>query len=474
MTDPVTASATALAAAYRARALSPLEAATAILARIDRCAPLNAFCHVDHAGALAAAAAATARFAAGMPLGPLDGVPVGIKDLILTRGLPTRRGSRTTRPEGPWAEDAPVAARLREAGAVLLGKTTTPEFGWKGVTDSPLTGITRNPWDPDKTPGGSSGGAAVQVACGMGPIGIGTDGGGSIRIPASFTGVFGFKPSFGRVPAWPMSQVGTLAHTGPLTRTVADAVLAMAVISGWDARDWTALPAQAIDWASSAQASLRGRRVAYSADLGLGGVDAEVAAIVARAVQAMQALGAHVEPVDPPIGDQTSVISVLWQTGCARGQADLSEAQKALLEPGLREAGIAGEKVSLAAYLAALEARAALGARMRAFHESWDLLVLPTMPGVAFAAGRDGPPGPEGAPRRDWNPFCYNFNLTQQPAASLPCGFTAAGLPVGLQIVGRMHDDLGVLAACQALEPAVSPMIFPALPSLPSGARQEP
>ncbi len=462
--DPVTASAVALAAAYRGRKISPLDATTAILAQIDRCAPLNAFCHIDHAGALAAAAAATARFAAGTPLGPMDGIPVGIKDLILTRGMPTRRGSRTTSPDGPWVQDAPVVARLREAGAILLGKTTTPEFGWKGVTDSPLTGITRNPWNPEKTPGGSSGGAAVQVACGMGPIGIGTDGGGSIRIPASFTGIFGFKPSYGRVPAWPISQVGTLAHTGPLTRNVADAALAMSVISGWDSRDWTALPAQPIDWAAASEGSLRGRRVAYSRDLGLGGVDPEIASLVDRAVRTMQSLGAHVEEIDPGIGDQSAVISVLWQVGCAKGQADLTEAQKALLEPALREAAIAGENISLTAYLRALDARAALGAKMRAFHETWDLLVLPTMRGSAFDVGHNGPIGPDGAARRDWSPFCYNFNLTQQPAASLPCGFTQAGLPVGVQIVGRMHDDLGVLSACQALEAAVSPLTFPTLP----------
>jgi aspartyl-tRNA(Asn)/glutamyl-tRNA(Gln) amidotransferase subunit A len=462
--DPVAASAVELTKWFCAGKLSPLEATIAILDRIAVCAPLNAFCFVDHEGAIAAAEASTERYASGSVLSPLDGVPVGIKDLILTRDMPTRRGSLTTSASEPWEHDAPVAARLRAAGAVILGKTTTPEFGWKGVTDSPLTGITRNPWNPAKTPGGSSGGAAVQVAAGMGPISIGTDGGGSIRIPSSFTGVFGLKPSFGRVPAWPGSQVGTLAHTGPMTRCVADAALAMSVITGWDARDFTALPYESIDWMSATRSSLKGKRIAYSRDLGLGGVDAEVAALVDRAAMAMRELGAIVEEIDPGIGQQGAVISVLWQVGCAKGQMGMSDADKALLDPGLREAAIAGAKYSLEDYLKALDARAALGARMREFHRNWDFLVLPTMPGTAFDVGMNAPRLPDGSFKRDWSPFCYNFNLTQQPAASLPCGFTSAGLPVGLQIVGRMHDDLGVLGACHALEAAVSPMTFPPLP----------
>ncbi len=463
-TDLCAATAHQLAAHYRAKSASPVEVVQAVLRQSEKFSPLNAFCHVDTSGALASARAAEARFIAGTPLGPLDGVPVGIKDLILTRGMPTRRGSLTTSPDGPWSDDAPLAARLREAGAVLIGKTTTPEFGWKGVTDSPLTGITRNPWNPAMTPGGSSGGAAVQVACGMGPIGIGTDGGGSIRIPSSFTGVFGFKPSYGRVPAWPASQVGTLAHAGPMTRSVLDAALAMAVISGWDARDWTALPSADLPWASVAEGSLRGKRVAYSPDLGLGGVDPECAAIVRRAVEAMAALGAIVEEVDPGIGDQSIAMGALWPVGCAKGQIGMSEAQKALLEPGLREAAERGARTSLAEYLAAMDARAALGAKMRAFHMKWDLLVLPVMRGTAFAVGANGPRDADGTIRHDWSPFCYNFNLTGQPAASLPCGFTAAGLPVGLQVVGPMHDDIGVLAACHALEAAVSPRRTPPLP----------
>jgi aspartyl-tRNA(Asn)/glutamyl-tRNA(Gln) amidotransferase subunit A len=252
-----------------------------------------------------------------------------------------------------------------------------------------------------------------------------------------------------------MSQVGTLAHAGPLTRTVMDAALTMAVISGWDARDWTSLPKASLPWDQVRTASLAGKRIAYSPDLGFGGVDPEAAALVRRAVDAMAALGAIVEEVDPKIGDQGWVIGTMWPLGCAKGQAHMTDAQKALLEPGLREAGERGAKISLTEYLAALDARAEFGAKMRAFHEQYDFLVLPTMRGTAFAVGANGPRNPDGSVRMDWSPFCYLFNLTQQPAASLPCGFTSAGLPVGLQVVGAMHDDVGVLGACHALEAAI-------------------
>ncbi|HSA90126.1 MAG TPA: amidase family protein, partial [Burkholderiales bacterium] len=223
---------------FRKKTLSPVEVTRAVLKRIEALNPVfNAFNLVDPEEAISLAKASEARWKSGQPKGLLDGVPVSIKDLLLTKGWPTLRGSKTIDPKGPWNDDAPATARLREHGAVLLGKTTTPEFGWKGVTDSPLTGITRNPWNKEKTPGGSSGGAAAAVAAGMGPLAVGTDGGGSIRIPASFTGVFGIKPSFGRVPAWPLSPFGTVAHVGPMTRSVTDAALMLNALALPDARD---------------------------------------------------------------------------------------------------------------------------------------------------------------------------------------------------------------------------------------------
>src|SRR3954451_2546129 len=236
-------SAAALVTAYRERRLSPVEVAEAALARIAaRDGELNAFCLVDGERALAEAGASEARWAAGAPAGLLDGVPVAVKDILLTRGWPTLRGSKTVDPAGPWDDDAPAVAALRRHGAVLPGKTTTPEFGWKGVTDSPLTGITRNPWDHSRTAGGSSGGSSAALAAGMVPLALGTDGGGSIRIPSSFCGLPGIKPTYGRVPAWPASPYGTVAHAGPMARTVTDLALLLDVLSAPDPRDWSALP----------------------------------------------------------------------------------------------------------------------------------------------------------------------------------------------------------------------------------------
>ncbi|HQA35185.1 MAG TPA: amidase family protein, partial [Casimicrobium huifangae] len=262
-------SAEALSRAFRRREASPVDAAAAVFRRLDQWQPkINAFCFEDRERTLADARASEARWQAGAPLSPLDGVPISIKDLILTKGWPTRRGSRTINPTQPWNDDAPSVARCREAGLVIIGKTTTPEFGIKGTTDNTLTGVTRNPWHTDRTSGGSSGGSAAAVAAGIGPLSIGTDGAGSVRIPAAFCGGFGLKPSFGRVPAWPLSPFGTVAHLGPHTRTVTDAAMLMNVISRPDVRDWTSLPFDARDYTVGLNDGIRGLRVAFSPKLG--------------------------------------------------------------------------------------------------------------------------------------------------------------------------------------------------------------
>jgi aspartyl-tRNA(Asn)/glutamyl-tRNA(Gln) amidotransferase subunit A len=236
-------SATELLELYRGRALSPVEATEAALRQIELHDPrVNAYCLVDAKRALAQARKSEERYVTGEPRGRFDGVPASIKDVLLTREWPTLRGTRTADPGQEWDEDSPVAARMREHGAILLGKTTTPEYGWKGVTDSPLTGFTVNPWAPTRTAGGPSGGSAAAVAFGMGPLSVGTDGGGSVRIPAAFCGIAGQKPTNGRVPFRPASPFGTLAHAGSMARTVADAALMLGVLSPPDARDWTSLP----------------------------------------------------------------------------------------------------------------------------------------------------------------------------------------------------------------------------------------
>jgi aspartyl-tRNA(Asn)/glutamyl-tRNA(Gln) amidotransferase subunit A len=453
--DLCSLSATDLVRCYSKKQLSPVEVTRAVLERIEKLNPiLNAFCFMDSRSSLNEAKQSEKRWAKNSPLRLLDGVPVSIKDLLLTRGWPTLRGSKTIDPKGPWNNDAPVVARLREHGAVLLGKTTTPEFGWKGVTDSPLTGITRNPWNPKMTPGGSSGGGAAAVAAGMGPLTVGTDGGGSIRIPCGFTGLFGLKPSFGRVPAWPLSPMGTVAHVGPMTRTVTDAALMMNVLSLPDTRDWHALPYDARDYRIGLDDGVKGLRIAYSADLGYAKVDKEIAAIVKSAVKKFQDLGAIVEAQDPGFEDAGPLFAAHWFPGAAYVVRNTHPRKRALMDKGLLETARMGEKVTTAEYLGAMQRRGALGVLMNRFHESWDLLVTPTLPLAAFEAGKEVANLLKEKRWTDWSPFSFPFNLTQQPAATVPCGLTKKGLPVGLHIVGPRFADALVLRAARAFESA--------------------
>jgi len=461
--DLCSLSATDLVRSYARKKLSPVEVTRAVLQRIENINPvLNAFCLVDKKQAIESAKQSEKRWAKRAPQGSLDGVPVSIKDLLLTRGWPTLRGSKTIDPKGPWNDDAPVVARLREHGAVLLGKTTTPEFGWKGVTDGPLTGITRNPWNPKMTPGGSSGGGAAAVASGMGPLTVGTDGGGSIRIPCAFTGLFGLKPSFGRVPAWPLSPMGTVAHVGPMTRSVADAALMMNVLSLPDSRDWHALPHDGRDFRIGLEDGVKGLRIAYSEDLGYAKVDPEIRKLVANAVKTFTQLGAHVDAKDPGFEDCGPMFSAHWFPGAAYIVRNTHPRKRALMDKGLLETARLGEKVTTAQYMAAIQKRGALGVHMNLFHEKYDLLVTPTLPLAAFEAGKEMRNIMKEKRWTDWTPFSYPFNLTQQPAATIPCGLTKKGLPVGLHIVGPRYADALVLRAARAFE-SVHPIQMPEL-----------
>ncbi|MFD6095712.1 amidase [Nocardiopsis flavescens] len=456
--DPSAASAEALLASYACGDSSPEEAVEAALERIDRTEPvLNAFCLVLAEEARADARASARRWERGEPRGPLDGVPVAVKDVHLLRGHPTLKGSLATPRGGPWEEDSPAVARLREAGAVFVGKTTTPELAWKAVTDSPLTGVTRNPWDPAATPGGSSGGAAAAVAAGSVPMATGTDGGGSIRIPAAFSGVVGLKPTWGLVPHYPASPFGSLAHTGPMTRTVGDTALMLEVMAGPDHRDWAALappgPGLAdVRLRTDPEDLVRGLRIALAPTLGGLAVDPEVAAAVAAAAEALAGLGAHVEEADPGLPDARPEFHVLWFSGATKATERVTGADRDLFDPGLAEIVEEGASFSAQDYLTAMALRMDMGARMGRFHTGYDLLLTPAAPFGAFGAGRECPPGLEGERWTVWAGFSHPFNMTQQPAASVPCGFTSAGLPVGLQVVGPRHGDARVLAACRALE----------------------
>ncbi|MFI9456016.1 amidase [Amycolatopsis sp. NPDC052450] len=442
-----------LVAAYATGELSPVEATQNALRLIEeRDGETNAFCLVDADGALEQAKASEIRWRDGNPIGWLDGVPASIKDMFLTQGWPTLRGSRCIDPNQPWDVDSPVTARLRENGLVLLGKTTTPELAWKGVTDNTLTGITRNPIDPSKTAGGSSGGSAAAVAAGMGELSVGTDGGGSIRIPASFCGIVGLKPTHGRIPLFPASPFGPLSHAGPMARSVDDTALLLDVLSLPDHRDPAALAPPVSTYREAVRRDVRGLIAAYSPTLGFVDVDPEVAAIVQSAVRSLGDAGLHIEETDPGFTDPKPAFDILWSTGAAKWLDAFPAGSEAKVDPGLLKVWELGKTFSASDYLGANAERAALGILMGEFHTRYDVLITPTLPIPAFEAGHEVPPGSGLSGWPDWTPFTYPFNMTQQPAISVPAGRTSRGLPVGLQIVGPRHSDDLVLAVAKLLE----------------------
>lgn len=452
--------ATELAALIRRKTLSPVEVTEAVLARIARLNPaLNAFCTVTADEALDAARAAEGAVMRGEPLGPLHGVPISIKDLTNTRGVRTTRGSRLYADVVP-TEDAPATERVRAAGAIIVGKTNTPEFGWKGDTSNLLFGVTRNPWDParEASAGGSSGGAGAAVAAGLGPLALGTDGAGSIRIPASFCGIVGLKQQLWRVPTYPAGSVETLAHTGPMARTVRDAALLLNVIAGPDERDRLSLPATGEDWLAACEGGVRGLRVAWSPDLGYAAVDPSVARQVAVAVRAFaDELGCTVEEAQPGFPDPSSALRTIFYGGVAANVADLPPERRALIDPALDRA-LSEEVDGLSAldYIGANATRQALWETTRRFFERYDLLLTPTVAVPPFRAGEEGPREVAGraVARFGWTPFTYPFNLAGNPALTVPAGFTPDGLPIGVQIVGRRFDEATVLRAGAAFEVA--------------------
>ena len=438
---------------FHSRELSPVEVTEACLEQIrHHNDTVNAYCFLDEDTTREEARRSEERYRRAATLGLLDGVPVGIKDVFMTRGWPNRKGSRAI-DDTPSPVDAPIIASLRRHGFVPLGKTTTPEFGWKGVTDSPLCGTTNNPWDPALTAGGSSGGSAAAVPLGMGPLSLGTDAGGSIRIPAGFCGMFGHKPTQGRVPFWPGSPFGQLAHPGPMTWTVEDAALLMDVICEPDARD-TTLPANDVDFVAGLAGGVKGWRVAYSPDLGYVQVDPEIAASVAEAARAFEDLGAHVDEVHPGFTDPRTAFDRLFFGGAANALRDFGPDARAQMDPNLVKMAEWAAGLSMLDYLAAVNERAALIERMGRFHESYDLLLTPALPIPAFTTGLEAPEDSEDPRWPGWTPFTYPFNMTGQPACSVPCGFTRAGLPIGLHIVGARHRDDKVLRAAYAYQSA--------------------
>ncbi len=372
-------SATDLIEAYRRGTLSPVEVTRDVLSRIEASAAFNAFLPITPEPVLKAATASQARWRAKAPLGAVDGLPATIKDNVWLKGEPTRRGSRTGDVTARASADAPAVARLREQGAIFVGKTTLPEYGWIGVCHSPLTGVTRNPWNPQHTPGGSTGGGAVAALLNLGVLHLGTDGAGSLRIPAAFTGVFGLKPAYGRVPAYPPSPFNVLAHQGPIARSVADAALMLSVMSGPDARDMTAWNTPAEDFTAGLEEGVRGLRVAFSPRLGgVARPDGEIEAAVRRAARVLEEQGAVVEEADPPLGRARETIEVLWWAGAAAIVDSVPAAQRAQVDPGLLAIAERGRPITASDYLAAYTRRNEMHGAMLGFHQRYDLLLTPT------------------------------------------------------------------------------------------------
>ncbi len=451
--DIIYMSAHQLVQEYKKGTLSPVEVTEAVLERISSIDDkINAYVMVDGDSALKSASKSEQRWFNGEPKGPIDGVPTSVKDLVLARGWPTCFGSKATNPKQLLNEDAPCVARLREGGAVVIGKTATPEFGWKGVTDSPVSGITRNPWNLAKTPGGSSGGASAALAAGMCHLAIGTDGGGSIRIPASFSGIFGLKPTFGRVPAWPAGRFGTLGHVGPMTRSVKDSAILLNVISQPDKRDWHALPYEQQDYVCNIENGVSGLKIAFSLDLGYADVDHEVEKLAGLAAKRFSELGAEVIEIDPGFDDPAPAFKTLWWAGAASALSDFTAEQLKVVEPGLAEIARQGRDIDLLDYVDAENQRVSLGQKMIKFHQTYDLLITPTLAVPPFDAGIITPRTDDDDTWVTWTPFTYPFNMTKQPAASVPCGFTSNNLPIGLQIVGPLFCEEAVLQAAYAYQ----------------------
>jgi len=462
-TDLCYTPATELGSLIRAKQVSPVEVTTAALARVERLNPtLNAFLTVtaDHAMDLARAAEARAR--RGELKGPLDGIPYSIKDLEATAGIRTTMGSKFFEQNVP-DQDGVAAGRLRASGGILLGKTNTSHFGYKDMCDNLLGAPCANPWNVKRTSGASSGGAGAAVAAGLGPLAHGSDGSGSIRIPSALCGIFGLKPSLGRIPAWPSADLwNARSHNGPMARTVRDAALMLSVMAGPDSRDPLSIDAPPADYLAACEGDLRGLRVGWSRDLGFASVDGEVGDIAERAARRFAELGCKVDEARIDWGNPFDFHRIIYSVNVAARHYERALARPDWFEDTFLRMILDGAQVSAIQFQQANLARTTFAEKVRGTFEAFDLLLTPQMPVAAWPSD----PGPfegladlGGKPAHsifERVPFMYPFNLTGQPAANVPCGFTKERLPVGLQIVARWHCETDVFraAACfEALQP---------------------
>lgn len=456
-----------LAGRIKAKEISPVEVLDAVLGRLERLDPvLHAFAIVTADDARVQARRIEQDIVAGREVGPLAGVPTGVKDLICTKGVRTASGSYAYTDFIPDEDDV-VVERIKAADAIVIGKTQVPEFGYSGTGQTPLAEPTCNPWRLDRTSGGSSAGSGAAVATGIGPFALGSDGGGSVRIPASFCGLCGVKATMGRVPLYPgtkderypgVSSWESLEHIGPLTRTVADAALVLSVIAGPDDRDRLSLPAADFDWRTATEGGIAGLRVAYSPNLGYAAVDPEVRQIVDRAAHVFERdLGCTVERADPGWSDPYDTFwGVVVNDSDLVGLRNLAERLGERMSPHLAQT-LRADWTAQQLTSAVMGRKAIYNAAWR-FFRTYDLLLTPTLPVPAFEHGIQGPTEIDGRAVDPfyWLSFTFPFNLTGQPAATVPAGWTTNGLPVGLQIIGRRLDDPAVLRAAAAYEATAS------------------
>ncbi|MCA1494927.1 amidase [Ensifer sp. NBAIM29] len=443
-----------LAELIRTKKISPVEYLRGLLDRISTLEPkLNVFAHLAAEGAMEDARRAENALMTGQRLGRLHGVPVTIKDLQITKDMPTQQGSNIYLGNQP-TEDAPLVLRLRHAGAIILGKTTVSEMGWTGVSRSPLTGVTSNPWKLGYNAGASSAGAGAAAAAGLGPLHQGSDGGGSIRLPAHFCGVYGHKPSHGRVPHYPVSAGDMMSHVGPMTRTIADSALMLEVMAGPHFLDYSSLEARPADYLARLADGVKGKRIAYSPDLGFARVDPEVAALVRAGAVLFEELGAIVEEVSTPWATEgPELFRFFWSANFAALAHHLPK-WEAEMDPGLVACIKQSEDVPVSRFLGMRRRKMDYVANIHRWFQHWDFLLTPSASIAAFPVEDISPGQAPADPWEEfsWIEFTYPFNMSWNPAASVPCGFTSAGLPVGMQIVGRRFDDLGVLQASAAFE----------------------
>ncbi len=436
-----------------AKDISPVELTKRALTKAEATqATLNAFFVLLPETALATAKAAEDAVMRGAPLGLLHGVPFSAKDLMAVANVRYASGSRTMA-NNIAAVDAPAVERAKAAGAILIGKTTTSEFGCKPVGDSPLTGITRHPWNLEKTPGGSSAGAAASVAAGITPFALGTDGGGSVRIPCSFSGLAGIKAHFGRVPVWPASATPTLAHVGAIARNFGDAALLISAIGGYDSRDPFSVSATMPDLLGARDAGVAGLRIAFSPTLGYARPDPDVEAIIAVAARTFEDLGCKVELVERVFEKDPADLWVAeFYAGVGTRLRSFVETQRELLDPAVAEVLDSALSQDMRAYYETVFERYALRDKVRAFFESYDLLLSPVLPVSSLDVGKNIPDHLSDRNLVSWVFYTYPFNLTGQPAATVCAGMAADGMPVGLQIVGRALGEYDVARAAAAYE----------------------